>query len=321
MSTSPIPDGPLQRASGSRPLHEAGEAPVLRRTLSLPLLTLYGLGTIIGAGIYVLIGKVAGIAGMYAPLAFLVAAVAAFFTALTYAELGARYPKSAGEPLYVAHGFGMRQLSIGVGLMIVATGMISSATIVNGFVGYLHVFVEVPRTFAILGIVIALGALAMWGIAQSVWVATISTLLEIGGLLIIIFVCGGSFADVPRRIPEMIPPADSAVWQAITLGAFLAFFAFIGFEDMVNVAEETKNPVRDMPRAILLAAVIATVLYMLVSTVAVLTVSPLELAVSEAPLALIYERATGQPAVFISLIGLVAVVMGAENSWTVRMSS
>jgi basic amino acid/polyamine antiporter, APA family len=290
---------------------DAGDATPLRRALSLPLLTLYGLGTIIGAGIYVLIGKVAGIAGLYAPVAFLIAAIAAFVTALTYAELAARYPKSAGEPLYVSRGLGMRRLSVGVGLMIVASGLVSSATIANGFVGYLHVFVDVPRWLAIVALVSVLGVIAMWGIAESVFVATLTTLAEISGLLVVIVVCGERYGELPQRLPELMPPADAAVWHAIVLGAFLSFYAFIGFEDMVNVAEEAKNPVRDMPRAILLAATVASVLYILVSVAAVLSVPAHELAASEAPLALLYERATGKPGTFIGLIGLFAVVNGA----------
>lgn len=290
---------------------DAAEATPLRRALSLPLLTMYGLGTIIGAGIYVLIGKVAGIAGLYAPVAFLIAAAAALVTALTYTELAARYPKSAGEPLYVARGLGVRGLSVGVGLMIVASGLVSSATIANGFVGYLHVFVEAPRWLAITVLVAALGTLAVWGIAESVWVATLSTLAEIAGLVVVIMVCGERFTELPQRLPQLIPPPDAAVWHAILLGAFLSFYAFIGFEDMVNVAEEAKNPVRDMPRAILLAAVVASLLYILVALAAVLSVPSNELAASDAPLALIYERATGKPGLFISLIGLFAVVNGA----------
>jgi amino acid transporter len=116
---------------------------------------------------------------------------------------------------------------------------------------------------------------------------------------------------LPRRAHELIPPADATAWHAVLLGAFLAFYAFIGFEDMVNVAEEAKDPVRDMPRAILLATVAATLLYVLVAFIAVLSLPPAELAASEAPLALLYARATGDPAVLISLIGIFAVVNGA----------
>jgi len=285
--------------------------PTLRRTLSLPVLTFYGLGTIVGAGIYVLVGKVAGIAGMHTPMAFLLAAVAAFLTAFTYAELSARYPKSAGEPLYVAEGLGVRRLSILVGLMIVATGLISSATIANGFVGYLHVFVDVPRPIAIAALVIALGGLAFWGILESAWVATVTTLFEIGGLVLVISVAAENLVTVPQRAGELLPPLEATAWGSIALGAFLAFYAFIGFEDMVNVAEEVKDPVRNMPRAIILATAAATALYMLVALVAVLSLPIAELAASDAPLALIYTRATGRDPIAIGVVSLFAVVNGA----------
>jgi len=289
----------------------AQEAPTLRRALSLPVLTFYGLGTIIGAGIYVLVGKVAGIAGMYTPVAFLLAAIAAFLTAFTYAELSARFPKSAGEPLYVAEGLGARRLPVLVGLMIVATGLVSSATIVNGFVGYLHVFVDVPRAIAIAALVLGLGALAFWGIAESAWVATVTTVFEIGGLVLIIAVSGESLGSLGERAGELVPPVETAAWGSIVLAAFLAFYAFIGFEDMVNVAEEVKDPVRNMPRAIILASVAATALYILVALVAVLSLPLAELAASDAPLALLYTRATGRDPVAIGVVSLFAVVNGA----------
>ena len=113
----------------------------LKRALNLAFLTLYGLGTILGAGIYVLVGKVAGLAGLYAPVAFLVAAVVTALTAFSYAELSARYPRSAGEAVYVQEGFGVRPLSVAVGILLVLSGLVSSATLANGFVGYLGVFV------------------------------------------------------------------------------------------------------------------------------------------------------------------------------------
>lgn len=301
----------MSSANLEEPSARPNAAPTLRRALSLPVLTFYGLGTIVGAGIYVLVGKVAGIAGMYTPLAFLLAAVAAFLTAFTYAEMSARYPKSAGEPLYVAEGLGVHRISILVGLMIVATGLVSSATIANGFVGYLHVFVDVPGPAAITALVLGLGALAFWGIAESAWVATVTTLIEIGGLVLIIAVSGDSLGSLPQRAGELVPPLEGAAWGSIVLGAFLAFYAFIGFEDMVNVAEEVKDPVRNMPRAILLATVAATTLYILVALIAVLSLPAAELAASDAPLALLYTRATGRGPVAISVVSLFAVVNGA----------
>lgn len=285
--------------------------PELKRTLSLAQITFYGLGTILGAGIYVLVGKVAGTAGLYAPLAFVVAALLAGLTGLSYAELAARHPKSAGEAVYVQDGFRWRPLSMFVGFLIILTGIVSAATIANGFVGYLHVFIDVPDWLAITLLVLGLGALAAWGIAESVMAATAITLVEVGGLLLVLAVAGGSFADLPARLPELIPPFEVPVWQGIMLGAFLAFYAFIGFEDMVNVAEEVQEPTRNLPLAILLAIGISTVLYLLVALVAVLALPPAELAASRAPLALIYERATGSPPVLISLVSMFAVVNGA----------
>jgi APA family basic amino acid/polyamine antiporter len=283
----------------------------LRRVLSLPVITFYGMGTIIGAGIYVLVGEIAGAAGMRAPLAFALAGVIAAFTALSYAELSSRYPVSAGEAVYLEQGFGRRWLSMGVGLLLAVAGMVSSATLANGFVGYLRVFVPTPDWLAVIGLVLALGTLACWGIRESAIVATVTTLVEIGGLVLILIVAAPNLAHLPQRLPEMLPSADAAAWSGVLLGAFLAFYAFLGFEDMVNVAEEVRDPARNMPRAILIAAAVATVLYVLVATAAVLTQPPERLALSEAPLASIYVEATGRSPWVISVVGLFAVVNGA----------
>jgi amino acid transporter len=283
----------------------------LHRSLSLPLITFYGLGTILGAGIYVLVGKIAGQAGMYAPLAFLLAGTVAAFSAFSFAELSSRMPLSAGEAVYVQEAIGLRWLSTLVGLMIVFTGLVSAAAITNGFVGYLNVFVVLPHALIITLTVVVLGALASWGILLSVAAASVVTLIEVGGLLLVLAAAGGSLLTLPERLPDLVPAANAATWQGIALGAFLAFYAFIGFEDMVNVAEEVKEPERNMPRAILLALGISTLLYLLVATTAVLTLPLEELAASSAPLATMYQRATGSPPTFIALISLFAVINGA----------
>ncbi len=283
----------------------------LRRALNVAFLTFYGLGTILGAGIYVLVGKIAGIAGLYAPVAFLVAGIVAAATAFSYAELSARYPKCAGEAVYVQEGFGLRPLSLAVGLLLVVSGLVSSATLVNGFVGYLDIFVDWPGWMVIALIVAGLGALATWGIKESAIVATVVTLIEIAGLFLILAVSAESLATFPARLPELLPPFETAAWAAIAAAAFLAFYAFIGFEDMVNVAEEVRDPRHAMPRAILLAMVVASALYLLIATAAVLALPAAELAATDAPLALIFERETGQAPVVIALISLFAVVNGA----------
>ena len=287
------------------------EEVTLKRTLSLAQITYYGLGTILGAGIYVLVGKVAGSAGLYAPIAFLVAGLIAAFTAFSYAELAARYPFCAGEAVYVQQGLGIRGLAILVGGLIVLTGIVSCATMVSGFVGYLQIFLPLPRWLTVTLLIFALWALASWGIAESVKAATVVTLIEVGGLLLIIAVSGRHLLDLPQRLPELLPPFDPAIWHGILLGAFLAFYAFIGFEDMVNVAEEVQEPRRNLPRAILLALGLATLLYLLVALAAVLTLPLDELVRSSAPLAEMYRRAPGQEPLLIGLISLFAVTNGA----------
>lgn len=286
-------------------------APTLKRSLSLPLITFYGLGTIVGAGIYVLIGKVAAITGLYAPLAFVFAAVLAAFTAFSYAELSARFPRSAGEAVYIFEGTGMRPLAVGVGLAVVTVGIVSTATLANGVVGYVEIFISLPREVIIIVFVAALGLLAAWGITESATAAILISIVEIGGLILIIVIAAPSLARLPARLPELVPPADPGVWLSIAGGAFLAFYAYIGFEDMVNVAEEVKNPTHTLPTAIILALIITTVLYLVVALVAILSLPVKALAASDAPLALLYQHVTGAPPTLIGAISVLAVINGA----------
>jgi len=285
----------------------------LKRSLGLSLLALYGLGTTIGAGIYALTGAVAGEAGMLAPLSFAGAAVLAGFTAFSFAELSARMPRSAGEAVYVRAAFGSDRLALAVGLAVVLAGLVSTATIANGFVGYLQSLLPLPHAPALLLLVGALAGLAFWGVSQSVGMAGVITVIEIGGLLFVVAVAGHHLADLPARLPEILPPAGlgEGGWAGVGLGCLLAFYAFIGFEDMVNVAEEVVDVRRTLPRAIAITLAGTLILYGLLSLTAVLAVPPAELARSEAPLALVVERATGRPPLAIGLVGMLALVNGA----------
>jgi APA family basic amino acid/polyamine antiporter len=285
--------------------------PALRRSLSLTLVTLYGLGNILGAGIYVLIGKVAANAGLYTPLSFLIASILAGLTAFTYAELSSRYPLSAGEAVYMQAGFNLKLLSATVGLLIILAGIVSAATIARGFVGYFHQFVPVSETLVIILLVSVLGALAAWGIVESVRVAALLTLAELLGLLLILWVAAPTGEAIIEALHSMTTSIVISDWHGIMLGGILAFYAYIGFEDMVNVAEEVRNPVVNLPRAILIALLISTVLYMAVALVAITSVPVAELANSDAPLAFIYQHATGNAPTVISIIAMFAVVNGA----------
>ena len=158
----------------------------LRRTLSLPLITLYGLGNILGAGIYVLIGAVANTAGNFAPYSFILAAMVAGVTAFSFAELASRFPVSGGGALFIHKGFHKPQLTRLVGLMIIMTGVVSAATITRGFVGYVQVFAPVPETVAIVWMLALLCGLACLGINESVVTAALITFVEVMGLLLIV---------------------------------------------------------------------------------------------------------------------------------------
>jgi basic amino acid/polyamine antiporter, APA family len=283
----------------------------LKRSLSLPMITFFGLGNILGAGIYVLVGKVAGAAGYFAPLAFFVASVVAAISAFTYAELSSRYPVSAGEAVYLDEGLNCRSLTIAVGLMIAFAGMISASAMAHGFAGYLSIFIDMPKWLMMLLVLLVLGSLAIWGINQSVMVAALFTIIEMLGLLMIVFV-GTDFLISADTIVLVTHDSLGAIpWLGVFSGAFLAFYAYIGFEDMVNVAEEVKQPEKNMPRAIILAVIISTILYAGVSIVAVMIIPPQQLASSHAPLADVYMAATSKAPVIISLIGVFAVINGA----------
>jgi amino acid transporter len=287
------------------------DAPVLKRSLSLPLLVLYGLGTTIGAGIYALIGEVAGASGFYAPVAFFVASLLAGVTALSFAELSARFPKSAGEAVYVREGFRSDTLALVVGLAVVCGGLVSAATIVNGFVGYFQDLVPVPRGLAIIAFVAVLAAVAAWGIGQSVTIAALLTLVELVGLLAVIWGGRESLGAFPARWEEFLPPFEGVAWAGILAGAFLAFYAFIGFEDMVNVAEEVKDTTHAIPTAIVITFAVTILLYLCLAVVAVLALPLEELAASPAPLALLFERTTAGSGAAIAVIAVLATINGA----------
>ncbi len=298
-------------AESPSPLNSPEQPVALRRSVSPVLLVSYGLGNILGAGIYVLVGKVAGAAGMYAPIAFLIASVLATFSAFSYAELSARYPFSAGESVYVEHGFGIRTLSLSVGLAIVFAGSLACAAMIQGFAGYLQVLVDAPTAMAILVLVVVLGSVAVYGIGQSVGLAAVLTVAEVIGLLLIIWSGRHTLPQFSDRLPELLPTLDGSIWHGILAGSLLAFYAYLGFEDMVNVAEEVQEPTRNMPIAILVTLGLATLMYMIVTLVAVLSLPPQTLAAGDAPLAMIYEQNTGRSPVAITVIGMSAVVNGA----------
>jgi basic amino acid/polyamine antiporter, APA family len=290
---------------------ESGErGPGLVRSLTLAHAVLYGLGVTIGAGIYVLIGLAAGRAGMHAPLAFLAAAIVMGFSAATFAELATRMPVSASEAAYVKAAFGKEWLSLGIGLLVVGTAMVSGAAISVGSAGYISIFIPLPAPVIVTSVVILMGLVACLATAQSIAFAGLMTLIEVGGLVVII--AAGTFngGEVTARFSEIWPGTNIPAWNGVASTTLLAVFAFIGFEHLVNVAEEVKRPSYTLPRALFLTLGLTALLYGFVAWIAVATIPAVELASSPAPLALVFERLTGMPLAIMSGIAIVATLNG-----------
>lgn len=275
------------------------------------MMVLYGLGTTVGAGIYALTGEIAGIAGYLAPAAFVLAALMAGLTAGSFAELSSRLPRAAGAALYVQHALGSPRVGRLTGLAVIAAGATSAAALTNGFIGYASYFVAWDPALLTIGTVVALGAIASWGVAESVIIAAVVTIVEVLGLLAVIG------TGVNAEALEALPQALNAVRvqphavPAVLSGTLLAFYAFIGFEDMVDLAEEVTDVRRNLPRAIVWTLVIATLLYLLLATVAVLSIAPAELASSRAPLADLFAHNTGWSGAGLGLVGMFAIINGA----------
>ena len=276
----------------------------LKRRIGPGLLTAYGVGVMVGAGIYVLVGAVAAEAGLYAPLAFLLAGLIAAPSALSYCEFSTRIPEAAGEAAYVEAGFSARWLGVLVGLGVAIAGTLSAAAVLRGGAGYLTGFVDINLGYAIIGLGVMLTLVALVGVLESLALAAVFTLVELIGLGLVIW--SGLSAPVTA---DWQAPGDLYL-AGVGVAATLAFFAFIGFEDIVNMAEEVRNPSKTLPLAIIASLVITTLIYALVATVAVRAVPLEDLSASSRPLALVFEAGGKGSVTILSAIAVVAALNG-----------
>ena len=213
---------------------------------------------------------------------------------------------TVGAGIYVREGFGSAVFALAMGFMVAIAGLVSASAVVVGSSGYIASLISLPSWLIIFLLIILLAALAIWGIAQSVAIIGIVTLVEITGLLVILVVA----------TPDALAGGEHPTSMAFTGGGFvgavvIAFFAFIGFEDMVNVAEEVREPERTMPRAILATLLITTVLYVALAWVSIAVTGVEDLAASGAPLGLVFERATGWSSAPFAVVAAFATINGA----------
>lgn len=287
----------------------------LKRCLSLPEIVVYGVGLILGAGIYVLIGAAAGVAGNMLWLSFILAALVASFTALSYAELAALFPTAGAEYVYTREAFGWDRVAWMLGFVAVLLGFTTASAVALGFARYFAFFLPVNQVSVAVLLVIIMSAINFWGIQESARFNLLATGIEVAGLLMIIFI-GGFFILTGRfELADLtqFPPAtaDGLRWFPILSASALIFFAFMGFEDIANISEEAEDPARTLPRAFIYALIISTVVYILVAIVAVSIVPAQDLANSEQPLSLVMSRLVG--GVAPSLIALIALFATANT--------
>ncbi|BAW80686.1 amino acid transporter [Candidatus Nitrosoglobus terrae] len=280
----------------------------LVRSLGLGTLIFYGIGDILGAGIYALVGKVAGVAGNSAWVSFMAAGILALITGLSYAELGARIPHSAGASAYCGYAFKQPFISFLIGALVLFSGIASTATAALAFQGYLSVLANVPTIIAALLLITAINSLSFIGIRQSALTNNLFTIIEFAGLLFFTTVAlqyAFSIHTPTQMVEALTPDGDTT---SIITGVTIAFYAFIGFEDMVNLAEEAKNPTQDLPRAILIAITVTSLLYLLVIIAVQLTMTPEAAGASDRPLLSVLELAgLSIPAWVFALIAIIAI--------------
>jgi basic amino acid/polyamine antiporter, APA family len=243
-------------------------APALHRAIGPKLLLFLVIGDMLGTGIYALTGDVAGVVGGAAWLSFGAAFLVAMFSATSYLELVGKYPRAAGAALFSHEAFRTNVLTFFVAFAVMCSGLTSVAAASRTFAGYFEVFVTLPALVVAFAFILLLTAINFRGVAESVKFNVVLTAIELSGLLIVIAVgfaaLGTGVGDASNAL-EFNEGGDPL--SLVVSGATLAFFAILGFEDSVNLVEETQNPRRNFPRAFFYGITITGIVYMLVAFV------------------------------------------------------
>ena len=298
-------DGRLPRAEADKttPPVASDTAQGLKRTLGLGQITASGVGIIIGAGIYVLLGAATAEAGSAVWIAFLVAGLLSALTALSYSELASMFPNAGAEYDYTRR-VAPKWLAFVVGWVMIAGLVVAAAAVALGFASYLRYFVDIPVRVGAWILLAVVTSVALAGIEQSARLTVTLSLIQVGGLIAIVAI------GVPH-VGDHDLTAGSSTAGVVTAAA-LVFFAFVGFDEVITLAEETTDPARTVPRALLLALGLSTVLYIGVAISAISVLGPEALGSSEQPLADVVGEAIGP--VSAAVVAVVAMVATTNTS-------
>ncbi len=290
----------------------AGQDHALVRSMGLAALTIYGVGDMLGSGIYALVGRAAGMMGSAVWLAFCASMVPALLTGLAYASIGSRYPRAAGAAYVVNRAFRRPFISYVVGLAVMASGLTSMATASRAFAGYfLEIAGGIPFSGLVIAFILALTVVNFLGMRESTWLNALCTAVELGGLLFII----GIGVRYWGSVNYLEPPPDVTHGIGVSLvlqGAVLTFFSFVGFEDLLNVAEEVHDVDRTLPKALVLSLVIVTIVYIAVAVTAISVVPHAHLAAAKGPLVeVVRHGAPWFPPVIFTGVSMFAITNSA----------
>ena len=283
----------------------------LQRLLGTPALVFYGVGLILGAGIYSVIGAAGEKAGHELWLSFVVAAVVALLTALSYAELSTVYPRSAAETVYVGQAFpAAPTLATATGLLVATSGIATASTVSLSFAGYLGALFDFEAgtllRIGIAALVLAAACIVVVvGLRESTWLNIIFTLIEASGLVLVVAVCAWGVVTNDIAVVD-VDNAMKLPQLGVVQAAGLVFFSFLGFQNIANLAEETKDPRRQVPQAIFISLAVATTMYVVVAVAVTATLSAAALGASDSPLADAVARTSPGAARALAAIALFA---------------
>lgn len=274
----------------------------LKRSLGFWDVLMFGVGGIVGAGIYAIIGQASGLSGNMLWLSFVIAATVALLTGLSYAEFVSRFPDSGGSFEYIKQGLGPKT-ALFMSIFMAFTGIVAAAAISISFADYLSRLVNFPSWTIIIAIIAFMAFFNIIGAKYSSYYNSFATVVTLLGLAAVIVV------SIPDWGTASLVKMNDKSWTGILAGGALIFFSYIGFEDLVKMAEETKNPKKNMPKAILLSGLIVLVIYILIAISSISVMGWEDLSSSNGPLAAVMESKVGK----IGATALVIIALFATS--------